>query len=554
MPDGTNIAALKTALAAAEAKASKAEAEASRAEAKATEAEARAANAEAKVSDAAAEIAFLKLTIKKLQREIHGQRSERKQRLLDQLELQLDELEASATEDELAAEKAAAETTEVKGFTRRKPARKPFPAHIPRERVVVPPPTACACCGSDKLSKIGEDVTETLEAVPRQWKVIQTVREKFTCRACEKISQPPAPFHATPRGWAGANLLAMILFEKYGQHQPLNRQRDRYAREGVDLSLSTLADQVGACTVALKPLHDLIADHVLAADRLHGDDTPVPVLAKGRCATGRAWVYVRDDRPFGGPDPPAALFRYSRDRSGDHPVEHLERFTGILQADIYAGYNPLYVAGRSPGPVTEAACWAHSRRKFFDLADIAARKWRGKDPPPVSPLALEAVKRIDVLFDIERGINGKSAEHRLAVRQELSAPVLADLKEWMQAERVKLSKHSPVAKAMDYMLRRWELFARFLDDGRICLTNNAAERALRGIALGRKSWLFAGSDRGGVRAAAMYTLIGTAKLNDVDPQAWLADVLGRIADTPQTRLHELLPWNWPPEQKLDRAA
>ena len=547
MAGGSNITALKTALAAAEAKASSAEA-------KATEAEARAAVAVAKVSDAAAEIAFLKLTIKKLQRELYGHRSERKQRLLDQLELQLDELEASATEDELAAEKAAAETMQIEGFTRRRPSRKPFPAHLPRERKVVPPPTSCACCGSEKLSKIGEDVTETLEAVPRQWKVIQTVREKFTCRRCEKISQPPAPFHPTPRGWAGANLLAMILFEKYGQHQPLNRQRDRYAREGIDLSLSTLADQVGACTVALKPLHDLIEAHVMAAKRLHGDDTPVPVLAKGRCATGRAWVHVRDDRPFGGPDPPAVLFRYSRDRSGDHPVEHLERFTGIFQADIYAGYNPLYVAGRSPGPVIEAPCWSHSRRKFFDLADIAARKWRGKDPPPVSPLALEAVKRIDVLFGSERGIVGESAEHRLAVRKELSAPVLADLKDWMQAERRKLSRHSPVAKAMDYMLRRWELFARFLDDGRICLTNNAAERALRGIALGRKSWLFAGSDRGGVRAAAMYTLIGTAKLNDVDPQAWLADVLGCIADTPQTRLDELLPWNWVPKQKLDRAA
>ena len=334
----------------------------------------------------------------------------------------------------------------------------------------------------------------------------------------------------------------------------MNRQRDRYAREGIDLSLSTLADQVGACTVALKPLHDLIEAHVMAAERLHGDDTPVPVLARGRCATGRAWVYVRDDRPFGGPDPPAALFRYARDRSGAHPVAHLETFAGILQADIYAGYNALYVAGRLPGPVIEAACWAHSRRKFFDLADIAAGKRRGKDPPPVSPLALEAVKRIDVLFDIERGIVGKSAEERLAVRRELSAPVLAELKEWMRAERVKLSKHAPVAKAMDYMLRRWELFARFLDDGRICLTNNAAERALRGIALGRKSWLFADSDRGGVRAAAMYTLIGTAKLNDVDPQPWLADVLDRIADTPQTRLEELLPWNWVREQTLDQAA
>ena len=255
---------------------------------------------------------------------------------------------------------------------------------------------------------------------------------------------------------------------------PMNRPRDRYAREGVDLSLSTLADQLGACTVALRPLHDLIADHVLVAERLHGDDTPVPVLARGRCATGRAWVYVRDDRPFGGPDPPAVLFRYSRDRSGDHPVEHLKTFAGILQADIYAGSNRLYAAGRSPGPIVGGACWAHSRRKSYELADIAADKRRGKTAPLISPLALKAVKRIDLLFDIERGIVGKSAEERRAVRQELSAPVLADLKEWMQAERVKLSKHSPVAKAMDYMLRRWELFARFVDDGRICLTNNAA--------------------------------------------------------------------------------
>ncbi len=548
MPDGSDIDALKAALAAAEA-------EVIDARAKATEAEARAANAVAKVSDTEAQIANLKLMIEKLRRALFGQRSERKQRLLDQLELQLDELEASATEDELAAEQAAADTTQVKAFTRRRRSgRKPFPEHLPRERVVVPAPSACECCGSEKLSKIGEDVTETLEVVPRQWKVIQTVREKFTCRACEKISQPPAPFHPTPRGWAGPNLLAMILFEKYGAHQPLNRQRDRYAREGVDLSLSTLADQVGACTVALKPLHDLIAAHVLAAERLHGDDTPVPVLARGKTDKGRAWVYVRDDRPFGGPDPPAALFHYSRDRSGDHPVEHLETFAGILQADSFAGYNRLYAAGRLPGPVTEVPCWAHARRKFFELADIAASKGRGRNAPPISPLAMEAVKRIDVLFDIERGIKGETASRRHAVRQELSAPVLAELETWMKAERAKLSRHAPVAKAMDYMLRRWDRFARFLDDGRICLTNNAAERALRGIALGRKSWLFAGSDRGGRRAAAMYTLIGTAKLNDVDPQAWLADVLGRIAETPQSRLDELLPWNWVPEQRPDQAA
>ena len=344
--------------------------------------EAALAASQARISAAEAQIASLKLMIEKLRRALYGQRSERKERLLDQLELALDDLTADASEDDLAAEKAAAATTEVKGFVRRKRGRKPFPEHLPRERVVVPGPTSCACCGSERLSKVGEDVTETLEVIPRQWKVTQTVREKFSCRDCEKISQPPAPFHATPRGWAGPNLLATILFEKYGAHQPLNRQSERYAREGVALSTSTLADQVGACAVALKPLHDLIVAHVLAAERLHGDDTPVPVLAKGKTATGRAWVYVRDDRPFAGPDPPAALFRYSRDRSGDHPLEHLRSFAGILQADAYAGYNRLYDHGRSPGPVTAAFCWAHGRRRFYELADIAAGKRRGKRAPP----------------------------------------------------------------------------------------------------------------------------------------------------------------------------
>ncbi|MFQ5467173.1 MAG: IS66 family transposase [Kiloniellaceae bacterium] len=514
------------------------------AEARADAAEARAARMVAEASNAAAIIAALKLMIEKLRRELYGQRSERKARLLGQLELQLEELEASASEDEIAAEQAAAKTTHVKTFTRRRPSRKPFPAHLPRERVVVPAPAVCGCCGSDRLAKLGEDVTETIEVVPRRWKVIQTVREKFTCRDCEKISQAPAPFHVTPRGWAGPSLLAMILFEKYGQHQPLNRQSERYGREGVALSLSTLADQVGACAAMLRPLRDLIAAHVLAAGRVHGDDTTVPVLAKGKTATGRAWVYLRDDAPFGGTDPPAALFHYSRDRSGKHPEHHLAGYGGILQADAYAGYNRLYDSDRDPGPLTEALCWAHARRKFFVLADIAATAKRGKGAPPISPLAFEAVRRIDALFDIEREINGLGAEERLAHRAERSAPLLADLEVWLRTERARLSRHAPVAKAMDYMLKRWLGFARFLDDGRICLTNNAAERALRGIALGRKSWLFAGSDRGGERAAVMYTLIVTAKMNDVDPQAWLADVLARIADHPARRLDELLPWNW----------
>ncbi|MBV9517045.1 MAG: IS66 family transposase [Hyphomicrobiales bacterium] len=488
-------------------------------------------------------IAHLKLEIEKLRRDIYGPRAERAARLLDQLELQLEEAETDATEDELAAE-LARRSTAVKAFERRRPVRKPFPDHLPRERIVIPAPKSCPCCGSAKLSKLGEDITETLEVVPRQWKVIQTVRERFSCRECETITQPPAPFHVTPRGFAGPNLLAMILFEKFGQHQPLNRQSERYAREGVDLSLSTLADQVGACALALRPLYTLIETHVLSAERLHGDDTTVPILAKGKTETGRVWTYVRDDRPFGGKDPPAALYYASRDRSGDHPERHLRSFAGILQADAYSGYGRLYLAHRRPGPIVEALCWSHSRRKFFELADIAANARRGKDASPISPIALEAVRKIDALFDVEREINGWPAEQRLEARRLRSAPLVVALEEWMRVERAKLSRHNAVAKAMDYMLTRWPAFSRFLEDGRICLTNNAAERALRGLALGRKSWLFAGSERGARRAAIMYTLIQTAKLNDIDPQVWLANVLARIAAIPQSRLHELLPWYW----------
>jgi transposase len=409
---------------------------------------------------------------------------------------------------------------------------------------VIPAPASCPCCGSAKLSKLGEDVTETLEVIPRRWKVIQTVREKFSCRACEAITQPPAPFHVTPRGFAGPSLLAMILFDKFSQHQPLNRQSERFAREGIDLSVSTLADQVGACTSALAPLHALIEAHVLAAERLHGDDTTIPILAKGKTDTGRIWTYVRDDRPFGGNAPPAALYYASRDRRKEHPERHLAGFAGVLQADAYAGYNGLADPARPQGAITPALCWAHARRKFFELADIASQARRGKNAAAISPIALEAVKRIDALFDIERTINGASAEERLRVRQEQSAPLLSALETWLREERAPLSRSSTVVKPIDYLLSRWDGFARFIEDGRICLSNNAAERALRGFALGRKSWLFAGSERGADRAAAMTTLIMTAKLNDVDPLAWLADVLARIAAIPQNRLPELLPWEW----------
>jgi hypothetical protein len=301
-----------------------------------------------------------------------------------------------------------------------------------------------------------------------------------------------------------------------------------------------MADWVGTCTASLAPLVELIRLQVLGAARLHGDDTTVPVLAKGKTMTGRVWTYVRDDRPFAGPGPPAAVFFYSRNRDGEHPERHLAGYAGILQADAYGGFNGLYDAKRSPGPITEAACWSHGRRKFFALADLA-KSAPGKHG---APLALEAVRQIGAIFAIEREINGLPAEQRWAVRTTRIAPLVSELESWMRSERARLSRHADVAKAMDYMLKRWAAFTRFLDDGRICLTNNAAERALRGIAIGRKNWLFAGSDRGGERAASMYTLIATAKLNNIDPQAWLADVLRRIADHPARRLHELLPWNW----------
>ncbi len=515
--------------------------------ARAARIEAEFAVAKAKASEDEALIVHQRLQIEKLRRQLYGQRSERAARLLDQMELGFEELESAATEDEIAAERAVAKTTNVEGFTHRRPARQPFPEHLPRERVIEPAPTACQCCGGMRLRKVGEDITETLETIPRRWKVIQHVREKFTCRDCEKISQAPAPFHVIARGWAGPKLLAMILFEKFGQHQPLNRQAERYAREGVPLSLSTLADQVGACCAVLAPLLTRVEAHVFAAERLHGDDTTVPVLAKGKTDTGRCWVYVRDDRPFGGRDPPAAMFYYSRDRRGEHPQTHLAGWAGILQADAFSGYNKLYEADRDPGPILEAGCWAHARRPFFALADLAEnahRKAQGKAISVISPLALQTVRRIDALLEIERAINGESADRRRAVRQEFSAPLIADLEGWLREQRTKLSRGNDLAKAMDYMLKRWPTFTRVLDNGRICISNNAAERALRGIALGRKSWLFAGSDRGGQRAAAMYSLIITAKMNDIDPQAWLAKALVRIAENPARQIDDLLPWHW----------
>jgi transposase len=361
-------------------------------------AEAKARNLEAEVRVRTLLIEQMKFTIAKLKHEQYGPSSERAS-VLEQLELELADLEADAAEAEtvaqMAVERAKAEKIEIRPFERRRPARRPLPEHLPRERVVYPAPATCSCCGGDRLRKIGEDMTETLELVPRQWKVIQHVREKFSCRACEAIAQPPAPFHPISRGRAGPRLLAHILFAKYGLHLPLNRPSTTYAHEGVALDVSTLADWVGAAAATLMPLAEAIKAHVLAGERIHADDTTVPVLAKGKTRTGRVWTYVRDDRPFAGHAPPAALFFYSPDRTGVHPETHLAGNAGLMQADAYAGFNRLYEASRKPGPIIEVGCWAHARRKFFEIARLKK-----------APIATEAVAQIDELFAIEREING----------------------------------------------------------------------------------------------------------------------------------------------------
>ena len=509
------------------------------------EAEAKARNAEAEVRARELVIEQMKFAIAKLRHERFGQSSERSA-VLEQLELRLADMEEDAAQAEAAAQiathAAASANVKVQAFERRKPARRPLPEHLPRERVVYPSLTACPCCGG-ALHKLGEDVTETLELIPRQWKVIQHVREKFSCRTCEAITQPPAPSHPIARGRAGPSLLAHILFSKYGLHLPLNRQSKVYAREGIELDVSTLADWVGASAATLTPLVDVIRSHVFAAERIHADDTTVQVLAKGKTRTGRLWTYVRDDRPFGGRDPPAAVFFYSPDRGGKHPEQHLVSYAGLMQADAYAGFNRLYGAGRKPGPIIEAACWAHARRQFFDLARLDK-----------APIAIEAVERIDALFAIEREINGIAPQERLRVRSEQSRPLVVALEAWLREQRAKLSGQSKVAKAIAYSLTRWVALTRFLDDGRLCMSNNAAEREIRPLVMGRHNWTFAGSDRGGQRAAAIYTLIQTAKLNDVDPQAWLADVLARLQDHPAKRINELLPWNWKSERQQKAAA
>lgn len=482
------------------------------------------------------EIEKLKVQLARLRRMQFGRSSERLDREIQQLELKLEELETGEAQSEAATVTTSSPTARPE---RLKPKRQPLPDHLPREEVIQFPNGGevclCQACGS-QMSRLGEDVTEVLDYVPGHFKVIRHVRPKYACNACDVIMQAPAPALPTPRGRAAPGMMARVLVAKYADHLPLYRQSEIYGREGVDLNRSTLADWVGQAAWLLQPLVDAIRRHVFAADKIHGDDTPVPVLApgNGRTRTGRAWVYVRDDRPFQGPAPPAAAFFYSPDRKAERPREHLKTFTGFLQADAYAGFEELYDPKRTnPGRITEVACWAHCRRKIFDAWEATA-----------SPIARETLDRIAQLYSVEAEARGKPVAERLAIRAA-SKPLLAELFAWMEETVSKLSARSELAGAFRYTLKRRVALSRFLDDGRLEADNNIAENALRGIAIGRKNYLFAGSNAGAERAAAIYTLIGTAKLNGVNPEAWLTDALSRIADGhPINRIDELLPWNW----------
>ena len=466
-----------------------------------------------RLSSRGSEIERLVLLVAKLNQMLFGRKSEKVLRQIDQLEFQLEDLQvASAVEETQAA--APAERSAAA-----KPRRRPLPEHLPREvHTHMPGHDACPDCGG-RLRELGEDVAEMLEYVRASFKVLRHVRPKLSCDDCDRIVQAPAPSRPIDRGLAGPGLLAHVLVSKYADHQPLYRQSEIYAREGVDLDRSTLAGWVGATSELLAPLVAAVRDHVLSATKLHADDTPVPVLAPGNGKTkiGRLWTYVRDDRPSGDTTAPAVWFAYSPDRKGERPREHLKLYQGALQADAYAGFHHLYEGGT----IYEVACWAHARRKFHEIHIAHA-----------SPTTSQAIERIAAFYAIEAEIRGSTPEIRKTIRQARARPLLDSMRTWLEATLAKLSAKSDTAAAIRYALSRWRALTRYIDNGQLEIDNNAAERALRVVALGRKNFLFAGSDSGGERAAAMYSMFGSAKLNGLDPEIYLHHVLERIADHP----------------------
>jgi transposase len=489
------------------------------------------------------QIEHLKAQLAVLRRARFGRSSEKLDREIEQLELLLGELEEGMAESKTRAEQAEnkglAIAERVKAGTRQAHGRKPLPVHLPREQIVHEPAPVCTCCGGTVLRKLGEDVTELLEYVPSSFKVVQVVRPKLSCRACETIMQAPLPSFPIERGRPGPALLAHVAVSKYADGLPLHRQSVIYARQGVDLDRSTLADWVGSMAALLNPLVAAIGRHVCAGSVLHADDTTVKVLApgQGRTKTGRLWAVVRDERAFAGITAPAAFYRYSPDRRAEHAEALLGNCRGFLHADGYAGFNSLFADDPKSGQprLTEVACWAHARRYIYEVYESNG-----------SLLAKEALERIAELFEIESRINGRAPHERLAVRQQEAVSLLGKLEHYLNNALSQISGKSTLAKAIRYSLSRWAALTRYTTDGRLEMTNNAVERAIRPLAMTRKNYLFAGSDSGGVRAAAMYTLTESAKMNGLDPEAYLRDVLARIAAYPINRIDQLLPWNWRP--------
>ena len=493
----------------------------------------------------------LKAQIAKLRRSKFGASSERIERVLEQLELALEEAETAKAEAIAAQpqqpepEVANAEAQPAEDAKPEKKKRRQLPPEFPRRDIVHAPPGVCKTCGGSELRTVSETITEVLTYVPARFEVNRHVRPACSCRKCETMVQAPMPDLPIPRGMVDASFLAHIVVAKFCDHLPLYRQAEIYARSGLDIDRSQLAEWLGHVAWLLRPLVELIAQHAMAGRVIHADDTPVDVLAPGtgKTKTGRLWVYLRDERPHAGNAPPAVLYRYTPDRKGEHCRAQLADFTGWLHADGYAGFGRLYeIAGmrssdaallQGPPRVAEVACWSHVRRGFYD--EYVSHK---------SAIAKEALDRIGALFDIERPIAGAPPDIRRAVRQRTARPRIDELATWLDEQLNKLPGKSHLAGAIRYARSRWHALTRYLDDGRLEISNNAAENQIRPAALGRKNWLFCGSDAGGERAAAFYTLVRTARLNGLEPEAWLTDVIARIGAHPINRLAELLPWNW----------